>query len=194
MFLCNKCNYLYNITKVVKTKQVGGKISEALTNIFNKFRNNIKFVEKDLHHLHSEDILNDDNFESMNKKDQRKLVSNIKAIDKNFFNKEVSEEGDRVNSNIAYFICKFCKNYEPIKPGTLIYSKNYNDVTVTETTDYTYDVYDFTLPRTKNYICKNTKCETHNDDSLKEAILTKNSIEQIVYICTSCSTNWTNTI
>jgi len=130
----------------------------------------------------------------MNKKDQRKLISNIKTIDKNFFNKEVPTEKIKIGSNIAYFICKFCKNYRPITAGTLIYSKNYNSIAVAETEDYTYALYDHTLPRTRNYICKNPECATHSDDALKEAILTKNVMEQIVYICTYCSTSWVNTI
>ena len=39
MFFCEKCRNLYNVTKEVKSKQIGGKINNALNNIFNKLRN-----------------------------------------------------------------------------------------------------------------------------------------------------------
>ena len=123
-------------------------------------------------------------------------MSQIKAIDSAFFVTEATEDlkGKKIGSNVAYFICKFCKNHKPIQPGTQIYSKNYNTVVSVENDDYTYAIYDYTLARTKNYICKNKKCETHRDDSLKEAVLTKNITDQIVYVCCHCLTNWVNTI
>lgn len=191
MFFCNKCRYSFNITKDVQSKQIGGKINEALTVIFNKYKKNEPIEEKDLLNVIGKDITDDERFEMMSKKDQRKMVSTIKAVDKNFFiPAAVDPESPIVGSNVAYFICKFCKNNKPIKPQTLIYSKNYN--TTIEVEDYTFAVHDQTLPRTRNYICKNPKCKTHTDPQIKEAVLTKNSTEQIVYICTVCLSNWIN--
>lgn len=190
MFFCDKCRYLFNVTKDVKSKQIGGKINEALNIIFNKYNNNEQIQEKDLKKINGKDILDDERYENMTKKDQRKLVSLVKSIDKNFFVEQTQPVETKIGSNLAYFICKYCKNSKPIKPGTLIYSKNYNATSSAETDDYTFAIYDQTLPRTKNYMCKNPDCESHKNDSVKEAVLTKNSIEQIVYICVSCSTNW----
>ena len=192
MFFCEKCRYLFNVTKDVKSKQIGGKINEALTIVFDKYANGEKITEKDLKKLKGKDILEDQRFEDMNKKDQRKLISTIKAIDKNFFMEEEPESEEKIGSNIAFFICKFCKNYKPIKPGTIIYSKNYNSSNISEAYDYSYAIYDQTLAHTKNYICKNSKCETHKNINLKEAVLVKNATDQLVYICTQCSTNWIN--
>ena len=194
MFFCEKCRYLFNVTKDVKSKQIGGKINGALTVIFDKLANGEQVTEKDLKKVSGKDLLEDERFEAMNKKDQRKLISTIKAINKNFFAEEEPDEETKIGSNVAYFICKSCKNYKPIKPGTLIYSKTYNTTNAAETEDYSFAIYDQTLPRTKNYICKNAKCETHKNDSLKEVVLTKNASDQLVYICTVCSTNWINVI
>lgn len=194
MFFCEKCRYLFNVTKDIKSKQVGGKINDALTIIFDKISRGEQIMEKDLKKFKGKDLLDDERFEVMNKKDQRKLISTVKAVDKNFFAEEEPESEAKVGSNIAYFICKFCKNYKPIKPGTVIYSKSYSTINASEMEDYTYAIYDQTLPRTRTYICKNAKCETHKNDSLKEAILTKNATDQIVYICTHCSTNWINAV
>jgi len=193
MFFCEKCRYLYNVTKDVKSKQAGGRINEALTNIFTKYQNNEKFEEKDLKRIKGKDLTDDDRFDEMTKKEQRKLISTVKAVDKNFFVEEPEIE-KKIGSNVAFFICKYCKHPKPIKPGTLIYSKSYSTNGSVETEDYTYAIYDQTLARTRNYICKNPKCESHKNDAVREAVLTKNITDQIVYICTACSTNWVNTI
>ena len=195
MFFCEKCRYMFNITKDIKNKQMGGKINNALTVIFNKFDANEKINEKNLVKLKGTDLIEDERFDKLNKKDQKKLMSIIKAIDRNFFVEEKSEEPKKIGDNSAYLICKFCKNHKPIKPATLIYSKNYNIATI-ETEDYAYACYDNTLARTRNYICKNPKCETHlsGNDSLKEAVVTKNATDQVVYVCCHCFTYWINVI
>jgi hypothetical protein len=181
---------MFNITKDVKSKQIGGRINEALTNIFTKYRNNEQLQEKDLKRIIGKDLLDDERFELMAKKDQKKMISWIKNTDKTFFVEEEVSAETKIGSNIAYFICKYCKNSKPIKPGTLIYSKNYGTVNVAETENYTYAIYDQSLQRTRNYICKNPKCESHKNDAVKEAAMTKNAKDQIVYICTVCSTHW----
>lgn len=190
MFFCEKCRFMFNVTKDAKNKQVGGKTYDALRKIFEKYSVNEKLQTKDLDNVTPNDLMNDPNFESLTKKDQRRFKSWVKSTNKNFFDEKELET--KKGSNIAYFICKYCKNYEPIKPTTLIYSKNYGPSKETE--DYTYAIYDHTLMRTKVYICKNTKCETHKNSENKEAVITKNSMDQIVYVCTVCTTNWVNSL
>lgn len=194
MFFCEKCRYLYGVTKDVQNKQIGGKITDALNNIFNKFSKNEPIIDKDIRKLKGIQITNDERFEILNKKDQRRLMSAIKSLEKNFFLPDEPESETKVGSNIAYFICKFCKHFIPIKPGTTIYSKKYGSANAGEIEDYSYAIYDQTLQRTRNYICKNEKCETHKKIDIKEAVITKNINEQIVYVCTNCSTYWTNSL
>lgn len=189
MFFCEKCRYLFNITKDIKSKQLGGKVINALDNIFDKFSKNEKIVESDLERLSRKELMDDERFESLNRKDQKKLMSQIRAIDKDFFAEE-EENNPTIGSNIAYFICKFCKNHKLIKPGTLIYSKNFGSAVSSEMENYAYAIHDSTLPRTKNYICKNVDCRTHQDPSLQEAVLTKSTADQLIYVCTQCSTYW----
>ncbi len=188
MLFCEKCRYAYTITKNIKEGKNNNKIDESLDSLFEKFTKKEEITHVDLKRLKSVDILDDNRYDSMNKKDQKKIMSIIKAIDKNFF---IEDEKDRESSSTdAYFICKFCRNHKPIGPGTIIYSKKYSTDTSSVSDDYTYIIHDYTLPRTHNYICKNTKCATHKDPSLKEAILTKNVSEQLVYVCTHCKTYW----
>ena len=188
MFFCEKCRYLFNVTKDIKSKQVGGKINEGLTAVLDKFKENKPLLEKDLKNIKGKDLMEDERFEKMSKKEQKKMISYVKSLDKNFFTADDKKEV-KIGTSVAYFICKFCKNYRKIEPGTLIYSKNYNVTGSVETEDYTYAIYDQTLPRTANYVCKNPKCSSHEGGS-KEAVITKNATDQVVYICTICSTNW----
>jgi hypothetical protein len=190
MFFCEKCRFMFNVTKDVKSKQIGGKINGALTNIFDKYNSSQVLTDAELKNLKGKDLVDDERFENMTKKEQKKMITWVKSVNKSFFEEPATET--KIGSNVAYFICKYCKNSKPIKPGTLIYSKNYGTVIDAESENYTYAIYDQTLARTKNYICKNNKCKTHDDASLKEAALTKNKMDQIVYICTSCSTYWIN--
>ena len=127
----------------------------------------------------------------MNKKEQRRLISNFKQIDKQFFaDNNPSVPDDKIGVNAAFFICRYCKNYRPIEPGTLIFTKKYNAGSNNDSGDNPLLVHDQTLARTKNYFCHNKKCKTHTDPGLKEAVLTKNELDQMVYVCTQCTSHW----
>lgn len=191
MFFCDKCRYMFNVTKDVKNNQRGGKMNNAIQALFDKFRENKPLEDKDLVKLKGKDITDDQRFDTLTKKDQRRIISWIKSYDRSFFNEEQKE--DIIGTNAAFFICKYCKNSKPIKPGTLIYSKNYDSINTNEEEDYALAINDLSLARTRNYICKNPECSTHDstNSTTKEAVLTKNKMEQIVYICTTCTTNWT---
>jgi hypothetical protein len=191
MLFCEKCRYAYNVTKDVNNKQIGGKVNNALNSLFEKFSANEEIRESDIKRLKAKDIMDDERYDTMNKKNQKRFVSNIKAIDKNFFVQD--EEGEDASSG-AYLICRFCKNSKPIEPKTFIYSKTYGSATVLEIEDYSQMIWDYSLPRTRNYICKNSKCPTHKDPDLKEAVITKNKAERAVYICTECKTHWVSSV
>lgn len=189
MFFCNQCNFMFNITKDVKSKQIGGKINKAITNLFNKYYTGESLEEDDYKNITIQDIKNDSRYdEDMNVKNQQKFRSWLKSQNPSFIaNINAPQTG---GSNEAYFICKSCQNTKLIDPGTIIYSKNYSTNSSIDTEDYTYAIYDSTLPRTRNYICKNKNCKSHTDDKLKEAVITKNNMDQIVYVCVACSKYW----
>lgn len=197
MFFCQECRSLFNITKDVGSKQSGGKINTYINNVFSKFDAGEKIVPDDLIKLKANDLFEDNRFDKMNKKNQEKFTNMITTI-KNDFSKDdensESESNKKIGSNKAYFICKFCRNNQEIKPGTLIYTKKFSSGSNNESEDYSHEIHDNTLPRTRNYICPNNKCETHKNISLNEAILTKNSTGRIVHICCQCRTNWIQTV
>jgi len=192
MFFCDKCGYSYNYTKDVKNKQSGGKNkNDILKNIFEKYYQHGQINVEDLVEIRGSDLLKDERFDKMNKKDQRKFMTMIKNIDKHFFLESAEESKQNLeNINIAYFVCKYCNYHKPIKSGTIIYSKDHNNNATTEIDDFTGMIDNYTLPRTRNYMCKNKKCETYKNIDIKEAVITKNRAERIVYICTICTTHW----
>lgn len=194
MLFCEKCRYVYNITKDVKNKQVGGKVNKMLDTVFLKFSNGEEITESDIRKITAKDILDDERYDVMNKKNQKKFISTIKAIEKTFFTEDKKDTEISNNNVDAYFICKFCKNSKLIEPKTFIYSRNYSSEVSLEIEDYSGMIHDYTLPRTRNYECKNLKCPTHKNPDLKEAVITKNISERAVYICVECTTHWINTI
>lgn len=194
MLFCEKCHYSYNITKDVKNKQSGGKVNTALDEIFSKFSSGDVLKEADLKKLSFADIKDDERFDRLSKKNQQKLVSNIKNIDKTFTVEKNDDDAPKTNTTSAFLICKFCKNHKPIEPGTVIYSKSYGVGLTMDVPDYTYMIEDSSLPRTRAYVCKNTKCSTHKNPATKEAIIVKNEIDQVIYVCTVCKSDWINTV
>jgi aspartate carbamoyltransferase regulatory subunit len=189
MFTCNKCGSLYNITKDIKGKQIGGKINVSLDGLFEKLDENVDIDESDLDNITGKDVIEDERFEQRNKNNQKEMMTKIKAVNKSFFSKD-KQTADVKNVSYSYFNCRYCSNYEKIIAGTLIYSKEYDTNITTDIVDYSLAVNDPTLSRTRNYICKNKKCVTHKDPSKTEAVITKNTLGQIIYVCTVCVTDW----
>jgi hypothetical protein len=198
MPFCEKCGYSYNITKDIKNKQSGGKTNTALNILFDKFATGDSISKSDLKRIKPTDIYDDERFDTLNKKNQKKMLSVVKAVDKDFFSAIDSDESESNStttvSDGAHFICKFCKHNKPIEPGTFIYSKTYNAAATTDLDDYTYMIHDMSLARTRAYNCPYAKCETHSKPAIKEAILTKNPTDQVIYVCTICGTDWINTV
>lgn len=194
MYFCDKCRFMFDVTKDIKSIQNGGKINKYLLNLINKFENGDQIDENDINKISKRELLDFDGFDNLTKKKQQKIISMIKNIDPNFFTVDKNQEGGSSLNKSAYFICKFCQNSKPVKPMTLIYTKIFGLSGNPNSINYNYVKDDHALFRTRNYICKNDKCETHNNINLKEAALIKNSDDQIVYVCTVCSTNWITSI
>lgn len=190
MKFCRKCGYIFDITDDVKRRQVGGKINKAVTSILEKFKDNQSIELDDIQKINPGDLLHNTTFETMTKKDQGKLKSIIKALDKQFFSD--ADNSDAVKGKPAYFICKHCKNSKLIPSGTIIYTKDYGSVsTEIDMDDYSNLIHDHSLARTRAYVCHNPKCKTHENEELREAIITKDKTYRPIYVCTVCSTHWT---
>ena len=214
-FFCKNCKMMYNITKNVHNTE---RQNKTVGKIFDKFAQEEELTEKDLKGVKTSDLRNDDVFDKMNVKTQKKFIAQVKTVNKDLFTKE-NEKNEKIEQDEkeeevvkkatlkgglnnqhqiqkAFFICKTCnKHSEEIKPGTVLYSKNYDVLNSdNDNSDYSHMIHDDTLARTKNYLCKNKNCPSYKDDSLKEAVMPKNQVGQVIYVCCACTTSWTSSI
>lgn len=94
------------------------------------------------------------------------------------------------NKQKAYFKCSNCTYSEPIVDGQVIMRKTADTNYVNNTVDYS-DMADASyLPRTRNYICPNSKCESHTKYEKREAVFFRlNDSSKTIYVCTACRTS-----
>lgn len=104
-----------------------------------------------------------------------------------------NDDNNDDNTNVAYFMCDNCGHSEPLPEDTVIITKS--------STRKIYEHYDKercrhminikTLPLTRNYVCHNTKCESHNNHTKREAVFFRvNNTYAVRYICKACLETW----
>ena len=177
MFFCPKCNFSLDLSKNVPP-EISGNIQLEIPKDF------IDIVIEE--ELDGNIKLNFSNKELLSSKEYKKLSDDKKdLVNKKF------KEINNVSFNLAYFICKNCQFVTKLEPGTKVYEVSLNS-NFLENEIIENKLYDLTLPRTKDYICPNKKCETHKNFSNKEAIFYrpfKNSYN-LKYICNVCEISW----
>jgi hypothetical protein len=96
-----------------------------------------------------------------------------------------------------YLSCTNCTTTYFLEPGTVIDSINFEKSAAVNDDDAKIRSNDPTLPRTKDFICPNSKCITNtksNDTNVlisKEAVFYRSGKEyNIKYICCQCNTQW----
>ena len=177
MFFCPKCNFSLDISKNIPSEISGDiqlKTPKDLIDISsdNDIDGNIKllFSKKEL----------------ITSKEYKKLsVEEKEIVDKKF------QENINISFNLAYFICNNCQFVTKLEEGTKVYEVSINSQYL-ENDIIENKFFDLTLPRTKDYICPNKKCESHKKLLEKEAIFYrpfKNSYN-LKYVCGLCMTSW----
>lgn len=174
-FICKHCNYYLNIKKVENIKIINNP-SEFLQIYKNQdvvFQ--IKFKKNLLEEYLSKKQYKDN--------DIKKILSSYDVlVEKN-------------NENTYILKCSCCGSEYELKPDTIIYTINFKNKNIQfNDEDIDLKLYDNTLPRTKDYICQNDKCETHKsnyDLKNKEAVFYRaNKLYNIKYACLICKTSW----
>jgi len=127
--------------------------------------------------------------------DIKKITSNaefgkLKDSDKKGILKMLSSDFDDMQA--AYRICKNCSYHEKILETTLILSRINTNISTSVEEDYSYMVYDQTLPHTRDYKCKNKSCKTHSELTQKNAVWFRPKLNSYstYYGCTVCKTVW----
>ena len=179
-FICTKCQFLLTITKSSNTNIIKISTPSEFINIIN-----------------SENVANYELI--LEKKELEKFISGKKNINTSEKQK-ILEKYDEMITNkqiISKYIfkCTSCGENYILQPETIIYSLNFNKQQTSFNDDnIDLKLNDNTLPRTKDYICPNNKCETNEKNfntSNKEAIFYRTSKSyHMKYACVNCKTSW----
>lgn len=189
MQFCPKCDNIMDIGKTIPKPVLNLATPETVTNTTEDTHNTKIKVEKIIElYKNGEDI-------SKYTIDIKKITSNaefnkLKESDKKTIIKLLSDELDDMQS--AYRICKNCSYNEQIVETTLILSRMNTNVSSSVEEDYSFMVYDKTLPHTRDYKCKNKSCKTHDDPTQKNAVWFRPKLNSYAtyYGCTACKTVW----
>lgn len=176
MYFCPNCSYILDITKSVSTTTSDKIPILKINDIFKLLENNENLIKYTPEFTKTE--------LEKNKKYQ-KLSNTDKAIIDVIFETNLMSD--------AEFKCDNCNYSKKILDTTLLYQINIDEkinkiFTLEENELITKDPL---LPHTHDYICKNPKCTTHDNTTIKDAVFykTKNNYK-INYICCICYYNW----
>jgi len=182
MYFCNNCNNVFDITK--SSTQSGGDI---YGNLINKILDNLTIDKKEIEGLSLNELINNSNYKKLKNK-HKEYVYN-KFQDLIFIRKKQENDGNNKYEKV-YFICNNCGFKKPIDEDTLIFSKVSSNISQNySTTDFKDMINCDILPRTRKYICPNSKCESYIDIKKREASFFRmNNTFQVKYICHACGT------
>lgn len=214
MFYCPNCNNIYDITKNITStlnlEQTGGQISDTPESISSITTSNMS--EADTISLIIKKILNGDqvsindikfitldaltkhpNYKKLQGKNKELILNRLSELSPSFSSPIKTTSA---MANNAFFLCKNCGNFEPIKPSTLLIRKLYDANFETELEDnikFQEMAQVKCLPITRNYICPNKKCPSLNNFSLRSARFYRiPGSFRIRYVCISCEESWTS--
>jgi hypothetical protein len=180
-FICTHCGYSLTIKK--SSNIVVIKITTPIEFI-NSLKNK-ELVEYDI--IFSKDIL------------ETYLNTHKKKYDKVSILKSFDDITSQTRTVVKYILkcSSSCGTEFPLEPQTTIYSLNFKkQQTSFDNSNIELYLKDPTLPRTKDYICPNSKCETNIknfDMSKKEAVFYRASGSyHLKYACSNCNHSWLN--
>lgn len=190
--ICPQCGYKMEITNILLDLK-----PEKITSIqfINAYLNKSKDFSRFIINFTKEVLLNTKQFKNQSENVQIEILHKYEEVDRN--NKD--------SINRLKFICYSCKYSKNLKSPTILLSDNMSFINKTDeeqpTTSITNNIVinpqnkilDPTLPRTKDYVCKNKDCGSHKNDENKEAVFFRiNNTYQLIYVCCVCKTYWLN--
>jgi hypothetical protein len=178
MYFCPKCNFTLDISKTIINPNINEIIS---TDDFINLVLESGFVGITKLKFSKPELLKNKNFKKLSSDQQQ-----------NILNKYSEFSTDKTND--AFFICNNCNYHNKLAPGTKIFTANIKEKMVDDDSLLKLRSLDNTLPRTKDYICPKTDCNTHKKEfeSKKEAIFYRpfNESYALKYVCCTCLTSW----
>ena len=186
MFLCPKCDNLFDITQEPTQKGGADFYEELINKILTKkpiTSDDIKKIQFDKFNKHrAYTKLTSKNKNLVFNTIQDMLPKKSKKIMKTIID-------DRKHQRDAYFSCPNCGYTEKIKPDTLIYKKSSHKNITSGYTDQFDMIWSPIIPRTSNYMCLNKKCESHTQPEKRAAVFYRlGDTYNLKYICLVCRT------
>ncbi len=178
MYFCSNCTYLFDISKSSNNSKDNDTRTEIvkITEIFTLLDKNDDLTKYKTN-IYKEDIFKNKKYIKLDIKDKNK-------IDKLF---------DIHVSSGAEFRCNNCNFSKQITETTLLYQINVdnNNVKIKSLEENELLCKNPILPHTKDYTCKNPKCNTHKNNQIKDAVfIRERNNYNINHICCVCFYNW----
>ncbi|AYV76934.1 MAG: DNA-dependent RNA polymerase subunit Rpb9 [Barrevirus sp.] len=189
MYFCPNCNNIFDITKNPKEKQVGGQRNKTndYAELIGKILEKENLTKEDIESLSVDDLIKDPTYKGLSN-EEKVFVYNMASdlVPKNV--EEIEEKAGTPTSDKAYFICKNCGYLKPINEQTLIFSRVSSELAQSYvSSDIVELAHSDILPKTRKYICSNSKCVSHTDKEKREACFFRlNNSYKIKYICLAC--------
>jgi hypothetical protein len=177
MYFCDKCFYLFDITKSSKvSKEDNRKSITKVSDVLIKLDEN-EDMTKYKAEFSKEELYKNKKYQKLDDSDKNKL---------NLLFEDVVSSG-------AEFKCENCNYTKQITETTILYQINMEDKVeqIKNLEENELTTKDPTLPHTHDYTCKNPNCTTHKKPELKDAVfLREKNSYKLNYICCVCYYNW----
>jgi hypothetical protein len=172
MEFCANCHYVYDLSNILDDTSKLITISQLLDIL----KKNPKSLSKYSIKESREELEKNKDFNKIYSKN----TENIKKLLNQLFNK-----------SLIGFKCNNCGNIKKIDTTFLLFKEDRKKTSNKLDFDPNILIKDPTLPRTKDYSCKNIKCSSTKNPEIKEAIFIRNkNTYNLTYICTVCNSSW----
>uniref|UniRef100_A0A6C0EBT2 Uncharacterized protein n=1 Tax=viral metagenome TaxID=1070528 RepID=A0A6C0EBT2_9ZZZZ len=194
MQFCPKCNNILDISKtppkvhaVIVDGETPTTVSDTndnknISKIINKYKNKNNIVFSDIKGISIDAVKKSDEYQALNNGEKTALMKIINDLSLT----------DDINN--AYKVCRNCLYFEQIKETTLIISRmsSSSQSGYIDRSKYSNMRFDHTLPRTREYKCKNDKCISHKNHEERKAVWFRPIMDSYAtyYVCVPCGEVW----
>ena len=191
---CKNCNNILEISKSdLKTPSndiTPSELSDSNSiinydDIIEKIENNIEISKELISEIDFITLQNSSKLKKKSNKNRTKIKEKILEL--------IGIKENSTDNIKAYYVCKNCFYSKPINNGELILSRMNINNTLSNTiytNKYKNKLQSSILPRTNKYICKNSKCKTHNGFQKEAIFFREYNSTRTWYVCSVCITKW----
>ena len=175
MLSCNKCGYGFNFKKSSEILDEFKKIKQPSKFIIESLQDNNKIIGD----FTSTQLSKDKSFTSLDINNKEKVRNLFKFTKTDLENK-------------GLLICSFCKFVKFIDPNQILLEDTFISSVRRDNVFHTnLRTQDKTLPRTREYNCHNSKCSSHKNPKIREAVIyRKRNSMSTSYMCCVCNEYW----